>query len=317
MTPVQLRQLSQELPPFAAAAASPLLLEYCHYYSIDFSSRFPDCEHRAGRVCSGNYSLAVQLWRQPGASSNLLLLHGYLDHSGLFAHLIEYGLLHNANVLIFDLPGHGLSSGEPAAIDDFSDYSQAIADVLAAVPLPELPLWVLAQSTGAAALVDFARKQPWPFGATVLLAPLVRPVSWLRVRLAHTLLHRFIASVPREFKQNSSDLAFLDFLKRDPLQSRRISARWVGALRRWLATLSIRDLGVGPALIIQGDDDQTVDWRYNIRKMRTLFPDSHVHYLPGAGHQLANESAAMREQYLVAVEEWLALQAVPIRPSSR
>ena len=33
------------------------------------------------------------------------------------------GLLHRYNVLIFDLPGHGLSSGEPAVIDDFSDYS--------------------------------------------------------------------------------------------------------------------------------------------------------------------------------------------------
>ena len=315
MTPVQLRQLSQELPPFVEAVApSPLLLNYCHYYSIDFTTRYPDVEHRAGEVCSGNYSLAVHYWRKPGATSNLLLLHGYLDHSGLFGHLIEYGLSRNCNVLIFDLPGHGLSSGEPAAIDDFGDYSQAIADVLAAAPLPDIPLWVLAQSTGAAALVDFAGKHPWPFSAAILLAPLVRPVGWLGVRLAHMLLHRVIDRVPREFKRNSSDLDFLDFLKRDPLQSHQISVRWVGALRRWLAALPLRDLGVGPALIIQGDDDQTVDWRYNLKMMRKLFPDSQVHYLPGAGHQLANESASIREQYLVAVEEWLALRDVLVLP---
>ena len=108
----------------------------------------------------------------------------------------------------------------------------------------------------------------------------------------------FVASVPRTFSSNSSDREFLAFLQRDPLQSRRISLRWVGALRRWLRDLQQRDLGVGPALIIQGDADATVDWRYNVGAIQTLFPGSQVEYLRGAGHQLANESAAIRHDYL-------------------
>jgi alpha-beta hydrolase superfamily lysophospholipase len=318
LTPEQLQSLRHQLEPFGEVSKpSPLLQEFCRYYGIDFAEHLPQVEHQAGYVRSGDYTLAVHHWRQPGASTNLLLLHGYFDHTGLFNKLIEWGLSHNCNVLIFDLPGHGLSSGEPAVIDDFGDYSRAIADVLAAVSLPPLPLWVMAQSTGGAALVDFAGKYAWPFAATALLAPLVRPAGWFGVMAGQVLAGRFVDSVPRKFSANSSDKEFLAFLKQDPLQSQQISLRWVGALRRWLGDLPHRDLGVGPALIIQGDADMTVDWRYNIGVIRQLFPDSQVEYLKGAGHQLANESDKIRRDYLGRVDNWLTQCGCPLDSSSR
>ena len=215
-------------------------------------------------------------------------------------------------MLVFDLPGHGLSTGEAATIDDFGAYGRAIADVLYKVPLPDLPLWVMGQSTGCAALVEYARNYPWPFAATVMLAPLVRPVGWLRVRMAHTLLQPFIDSLPREFRENSSDREFLTFVQLDPLQSDRISLRWVKALRRWLASLRQDDLEAGPVLVLQGDADATVDWRYNITVIEKLFPGSRVEQLPGAGHHLANESSAQRERYLGLVDAYLAGAGVPI-----
>ncbi len=114
-----------------------------------------------------------------------------------------------------------------------------------------------------------------------------------------------VDSVPRKFAANSSDQVFLEFLQRDPLQSQRISLRWVGALRYWLRDLQQHDLGVGPALIMQGDADATVDWRYNVGAIQTMFPGSRTAYLRGAGHQLANESAAFQQDYLASVERWL------------
>jgi len=229
------------------------------------------------------------------------VVHGFLDHTGLFTHLIRYGLEHNCNVVCFDLPGHGLSTGEPTVIDEFRQYSQAIADVLAAVEVPALPWWTMAQSTGCAALMDFAAQQSWPFTHTVLLAPLIRPAAWNRVRLSHLLLNRFIDTVKRTFVSNSSDAAFLAFLRSDPLQSHKISVRWVGALRKWLAGLKFEDLNVGPVLVLQGDADGTVDWRYNMGQIRALFPGSQIEFLRGAGHQLANESREYRGRYLAKV----------------
>jgi len=306
LTPAQLAALRDALPALTEAGeASPLQRAYCRYYGIDFADTRPGLEHRLGTVSSGSHTLAVHRWLRAGAGSNLLLVHGYYDHSGLFGKLIDYGLARDCNVVMFDLPGHGLSSGEPAVIDDFSDYADAIADVLAAAQMPGLPLWVMAQSTGCAALVEFARRGGWPFAAAAMLAPLARPKGWRLGRLSHALVSPFTDSIARKFAANSSDLQFLQFLREDPLQSRRLSLRWVAALKRWLATLPRTNLGVGPVLIVQGDADQTVDWRYNIEFYRALFPGSPVLLLPGAGHQLANESVQLRDQYLNEVGKYI------------
>ena len=313
MTPQQLRELRDGLPPYALARGpTSLQLAFCRYYGIDFTATRPGLQYRLGAVQSGDFSLAVHCWLQEGASSNLLLVHGYFDHSGLFNKLIEFGLSRNCNVLIFDLPGHGLSSGDPAVIDDFADYSRAIHAVLEAAQWPQLPLWVMAQSTGCAALVEYSRHYPWPFAAAILLAPLVRPTGWRSGRLAHSVLRHFVDSIERKFVHNSSDTDFLEFLKRDPLQSLRLPVRWVTALRAWQATLPSADLGVGPALIVQGDADNTVDWRFNLEFYQILFPGSEVELLPAAGHQLANESPPLRQAYLARVDDWLAKQGLPV-----
>jgi lysophospholipase len=316
LTPEQLERTREQLPPFGDnAVPSPELRTFCQTYGLDFPARMPHVVYQAGQIRSGEFALAVHQWCQPNACANLLLVHGYFDHSGLFNKLIAWSLEHSCNVLIFDLPGHGLSSGEPAVIDDFGDYSRAIDAVLRATSLPPLPWWVMAQSTGCAALMDYARKYRWPFAATVLLAPLVRPARWASVSAAHRLLAPFVPSVERKFSANSSDREFLEFLKRDPLQSRRTSLRWVGALRRWLRGLARRDLGVGAALVIQGDADGTVDWRYNMGFVSALFPGSRVEYLPGAGHQLANESTSYRRTYLAMVFAWLAQSGIALDDS--
>lgn len=312
LSPRQLAALRRELPLFGEGVASALLQRFCQFYSIDFAERLSQLEYTAGRVESGAYSLMVHRWVQPGATSNLFLIHGYFDHTGLFGKLVDWALSRRCNVLSFDLPGHGLSTGEPAVIEDFGDYSCAIADVLVTVSLPQRPLWVMAQSTGAAAVMDYAVRYDWPFKAAVLLAPLIRPASWWSIKAAHSVLHPFISSVRRNFVENSSDSDFLEFVRVDPLQSDRISLRWIGALRRWLAALSHDNLGVGPALIIQGDADTTVDWRYNIAIIEQLFPESKVIYLPKAGHQLANESDRLRGEYLNETANWLAARGVPL-----
>jgi len=315
LTPAQLAALRDSLPPFASLGLVPSQLhDYCRLYGLDFERRMPRVHHRIGAVTSGSYTLAVQCWLQPGASSNLLLVHGYFDHAGLYGKLIEFGLLNNCNVLIFDLPGHGLSSGEPAVIGDFGHYALAVSAVLeASRPPPDLPLWVIAQSTGCAALVEYARRNAWPFAATVMLAPLLHPRGWRTGRALHALVRPFKAGLKRKFSANSSDPLFLDFLKRDPLQSQHLSLAWVSALKQWLAGLQLADLGVGPALIVQGDADQTVEWRYNTRAYCELFPYSRIEMLSGARHQLANESAKIRGTYLAAVSEYLQTAGVPLR----
>jgi len=301
-----LQALAAALPPFTEATPVAGLAEYLEFYGLDHARQMPGVSHRLGTLPSGEYRLAVHCWQQPDARHNLFLVHGYLDHVGLYGQLVRHALVRGCNVMAFDLPGHGLSTGTPVAIGSFRDYGDAIRAVLAAADLPRLPWQAMAQSTGAAALVEFARHHtPWSFHGTVLLAPLLRPAGWWKVRAAHTLVHRFVDTVPRGFADNSSDRDFLAFVRNDPLQSHRIHVSWVGALRRWLAELPLENLHVGAALLVQGDADTTVDWRYNLPQYGKLFPGLRIEMVHGAGHQLANESPVLRERYLKAVDRYL------------
>lgn len=306
MNSEQLAKLRESLPAFGPAATMPdAFSTYLKFYELDFASARPGLEHSAGLIPSGEFQLLTHCWLQPGATHNLLLVHGYFDHSGIYDKLIAWGLEQRCNVLIFDLPGHGLSSGDRAQIDDFQDYAVAIAAVLDAVKLPDLPLYAIGQSTGCAALMEYARHNPWSFTRAAFLAPLVKPAGWLGVRIAQTLMSPFAETVARKFNQNSSDLHFLEFIRSDPLQCHRVSLRWIGALKRWLKSLPIADLGVGPILVIQGEKDGTVKWPYNVKAVGQLFPHSEFFYLPEAGHQLANESAGIRHDYYRELEGYL------------
>ncbi|MEP5765771.1 MAG: alpha/beta hydrolase [Halieaceae bacterium] len=298
--------LQLESAPAGAGDLDEHLDDYLDFYGINFGEEFPQARHTLGRVESGAHHVAVQVWQQPGADNTLLLVHGYFDHVGLFGHLIRFGLSRGANVVAFDLPGHGLSSGEQAEISDFEEYRQAIVDVLAAVR--ELPgaRQVIAQSTGAAAVMEYVQVTADPvFDQLVLLAPLVRPHSWGRIKLAHTLFHRWIREIPRKFAENSQDREFLRFLRTDPLQSTIISVRWLGALRAWIKRFLAHAPLQQELLILQGDDDGTVDWVYNIPQIQQKFPRATVHYLPGGRHHLANESGELRQSYLAIIAAYL------------
>lgn len=298
-------ELAASLPGFEPGRRPASAQDYLDYYGLDFGAEFPAVRHGLGSWSSGCFSLAVHCWQLPAAQSTLQLVHGYFDHVGLFARLVRFGLARGFNVVAFDLPGHGLSTGPPAEIGDFSEYRQAIADVLDCTSFLTGPRHVIAQSTGGAATMDFLQLEPPVFDRVVLLAPLVRPHGWGRIRLAHSLLHRFVDAVPRRFAENSQDPEFLAFIREDPLQHDAIPVCWIGALRRWLRRFLQRPPCPQPLLVLQGDNDGTVDWRYNLGQIRRHFPEARVAMLPGGRHHLVNEHEALRELLLGHLEAWL------------
>ncbi|MCX2980062.1 alpha/beta hydrolase [Halieaceae bacterium IMCC14734] len=290
--------------------AGPLSSEeraYLAAYNIDFQSEFAGLTHALGYLDAARQRLAVHILTVPAAKGNLLLVHGYFDHVGLFGHLIRFGLERGYNVVAFDLPGHGLSTGAAAVIEDFGDYAEALQAVQTAA-IEALPgdWYVIAQSTGGAAVLE-SLVQGWRQArAIALLAPLVRPVGWYWVQPAHAVLRHFRKSLSRKFAQNSNDPVFLEFLRNDPLQARQLSLVWIGALRRWLHTLP-RSLPCQiPILVLQGDNDETVDGPFNTAYIERMIDNVELQVLPGARHQLANESASIRQQIGARLDQFFS-----------
>lgn len=273
------------------------------FYGLEFDG----CDDRLYSLPLGDFRIALHAFVPPRACGRLLLVHGYHDHHGLYGHLIRYGLRRRLAVLCFDLPGHGLSSGPQASIDEFAHYQPVLEGVLNHLDTLGWPgpLHLLGQSTGAAILSDhLLSRRPAVDGGIVLLAPLVRPARWRLVEAAHRLLGGWLGETPRQFNANSHDPAFLRFVReRDPLQGRAIAVPWVGALRRWIPHFLALPPAPYPVLIVQGREDRTVDWPYNLGILRQKFPNAAVYYLSEGRHHLANEAAAIRAQYLAWLDQ--------------
>jgi alpha-beta hydrolase superfamily lysophospholipase len=303
-----LERLQQQLLPLDLSAPRPYgdaELAYFHFYGLDEVRRLPGVQHFFGHFPSGKHEIVCHYFALAGARGTCFLLHGYFDHAGLYRHLIAYCLSRGFSVVIYDLPGHGLSSGERASIGSFDEYEEVLNACLArfADHAPR-PWHAIAQSTGCAVLMDHLLLQKASgFERVVLLAPLVRAAEWRWVKIAHWLGHRFLEKVPRRFGVNSGDAEFLRFLAEcDPLQVRHIAVRWVDAMIRRERRFEHLPPSDQPLLIVQGQRDTTVDWRHNIPVIREKFPKSKVLPLQDAYHHLVNETPALREKMFTAID---------------
>jgi len=244
----------------------------------------------------------VHFLRQKNPRGSAIIVHGYYDHVGLYGHLIRYCLARNLNVVSLDLPGHGLSSGERASIMTFDEYVQALVQAIERVkPYLPKPWYLFGQSMGGAIAMELLLGQEAELGhqefdEVVLLAPLVRPHRWPLGRVFYHLVKPFVATRPRSFSENSEDLEFLKFLReKDALQADVLPVQWVTAMVQWMNRFKgYHDKSFSP-LIIQGQNDSTVDWRYNMKQLEKQF-QPRIHYIPEGRHHLVNESEAVREK---------------------
>jgi len=301
--------LRAELLPFnQTGAESAQVQAYRRFYRLQFALAQ---QTRIGTLQVAGYELVLQAWWPAQPRATLVLLHGYYDHVGLYRHLIEWALQMGFVVLTADLPGHGLSTGSVASIDDFAEYQAVLAgllDMAAQLQLPE-PWHLCGQSTGGAILIDYllTGEPAAQLGETILLAPLVRPRAWWRSRLSYQLVKPFVKSIPRHFYANSSDAEFIEFVQfHDPLQARVLPVAWVGALARWIPRIESAARCDRSPLIVQGDADLTVDWRHNLAVLDDKFSQPRLCLLEGGRHHLANETQALRSRYLDFLAQYLS-----------
>ena len=309
-------QLRESLRPLTLGGqplgATPQQQAYLDHYRIGLDAEYADLRQHMGYLGTPDHEIAVQCWQPSAPRGTVVIVHGYFDHVGLYGHLIRHLLDQRLAVLGFDLPGHGLSTGEPATIDTFDHYVSALDVCLGSVfeHLPE-PWHVAGQSTGGAIAMQWLMghghtKATSPLQKVVLLAPLVRPYGWWFNRFVYLAAKRFVSERPRKFASNSEDPEFLRFLRdHDPLQSRVLPVQWVASMVAWKQRFLRYDPCDIQPLVVQGKQDRTVDWRYNLRIIGRLFRPRIV-LLPPARHQLVNESAEIRAQVFAAITEELA-----------
>ena len=319
--PFDPRSLRRGLPPWqdAATVPGPDLAAFLAHYDFEVPG---DVEHRIGRVPHAAGHVAVHLLRPSRPRGSLVAVHGLFDHAALWRHQVRWALGRDLVVCLFDLPGHGLSAGERAHIEDFAHYVDALEAVLDDVgdelPAPRIGL---GQSTGCSVLMqmvlDPSRPDPG-LDDLVMLAPLVRPVGDRLTRPLVPLLAPLLTRLPRQFRGNTSDAAFNRFLReQDPLQARHLPVTWIRAMSRWSTGFESLPASGLSACIVQGTRDTTVDWRRNLPLIRERFPAMQEVLLENARHNLMNESEVHRRVIEQVLDErldvLLAEEGVPVR----
>jgi alpha-beta hydrolase superfamily lysophospholipase len=287
---------------------------YFQYYGLDVGD--DRAEHLFGTFKSDGRELAGHIYKPAEYKATVILLHGYLNHTGQMKHLIGYLLGQGHAVAAFDMPGHGISKGKRGSIDDFSQYSDALRDFTKVVSgRLHGPYHLIAFSLGSGVALDhLLTSEETIFDRVVLAAPLVRNVGWGSLKTGYKLYSKFGQSIPRAQRKNSSDEEFLEFNRtKDILHVQEVPLGWVKALYEWndkIVNLPRRDRAV---LVIQGTNDTTVDWRYNIKFIPSKLSNVKVSLIEKGRHELFNESLNIRSNVFLQIGDYLAEQPEPQR----
>lgn len=292
----ELAELLPDITSDEATASLGGLDQYYTHYQLPNRQRYA---HRMGRISVEDWRIVCQTWTPAEPRGTLCIVHGLYDHTGVYKKIIDYALAANWRVCIFDLPGHGLSSGRQASIKTFDSYLKVLdAAVAAFKTLYGDDLIALGQSTGGGILMRHCLQNPvCHFRKVVLISPLLRAAKWNVVIFMHGMLRWWNNRIKRSFSASSHDQAFVDFLANsDPLQSRYLYFDWVAAMFNAESEFHVANLSDVEIHMIQGTGDNTVDWRYNVKYIPLKFPQMRLYMIEGAGHQLVNESEGFIQQ---------------------
>lgn len=264
--------------------------QYLNLYSLNNHG----VEHHYEFIPIKNERIFFQSFTPADPHGTVFVIHGYFDHSGSMSHLVRFLIKRQWQVMTYDLQGHGLSSGPRATINDFQDYTEVFQQIYQAKKAEAVgQIHVVSHSTGGAIVMDYLLQHDNPFHKVILVSPLVRSYAWSFSKGGMWLLKPFKSDLKRVFKKNSSNKRYLEFVKQDPLQHDRVPFAWLQSLIHWNKQLAGFESSNVKVHVLQGNQDQTVAWRYNLEWIQQKFPQMEGYLIDGANHQVFNENEGL------------------------
>jgi pimeloyl-ACP methyl ester carboxylesterase len=233
-TSFDLAQVKADMRPLNLSGSyhpTDAITDYFIFYDLNPGN----AQHVFGTMESKEQTLAGHVFLPENPRGTLFLLHGYFDHVGTLSKLIDEGLAQGYAIVAWDLPGHGLSSGDRTDTGTFDLCAEQFVDLVkrAEGHLPE-PFHIVAHSTGCSIVIEYLHNSETNvFEQIVFLAPLIRHNHWGWGKFGYAIARPFTKTIRRRNIKNSSDETYLAFVKKDPLHSSELSFEYLNDLYRW------------------------------------------------------------------------------------
>ncbi len=286
--------------------------------------------HEGTFESTGGRMLFERAWLPDGAArARLIIVHGYAEHSGRYAHVGAYFSDRGYAVQALDLRGHGRSSGERVLVRSLNEYLDDLDAFLRHLDAADgnagVPAFLLGHSMGGA-IVTLAMVTRRPkFDGLIVSAGVLTPASG--VQRAVSAMLRVVGRVAprvRLFTLDSTtvsrDPQVVALYDSDPLNYRgKIPAGTAAAMTRAVALIVKREPSIAlPLLVLHGSADQlTSPEGSRMLYERASSADKMLKVYEGLYHEILNEP----EQALVMgdIAFWLDahVEALAVSTSRR
>jgi acylglycerol lipase len=281
-----------------------------------------ESRHTSTQFMAGGERLHLQAWlpagphpeHSPAPAAVIAVVHGYGDHGGRYTWFGEDMAARGYAVYVYDLRGHGQSSGRRGQVKRFDEYLDDTAVFLGEVRRlqPDAPLFLLGHSLGGLVCTRFAETRAPEVRGLVLSSPFLQlaeavPPSRVVAAMAMAKVwpHHDIGNTVRA-AQLSHDQSVVEAYVTDPLVHHVAPARWAAemlaaqdAAMADAATVSL------PLLVLYGTEDQVVDVAFvEALYAQATSKDKSIERYEGLYHECFNETE--RARVFADLAAWLA-----------
>lgn len=247
----------------------------------------------------------VRQWRPDGPPRALVMIvHGYAEHSGRYAHVAQAFSAHEVAVVAPDHVGHGQSDGERALITDFEKVVDDLGVVAASAieRVGPVPLILMGHSMGGLLAARFVQRWPERARGVAFLGAVIGDWKWAREVLS-------LPELPAEDSDPmgmSRDEAVCAAYDADPLVYRGTYKRplleaEVDALDAFRAEIDRITIPVG---FFHGTADPFVPYGESLQAVIDMpSHDKWIRLYDGAKHELVNE--INRDEVIADLLHWL------------
>lgn len=243
----------------------------------------------------GTYNVAYEVVASKNAKASILMVHGMGEHCWRYNHVLEYFASQQLNVIRFDLPGHGLTSGKRGHIKSYDEVLDCVDYFLNHLKEFGVPRFLFGHSMGGnIVLGELMYRKPKLAGA-IVASP------WVALTFKMGFFKSLMATIaskliPSATKKNalapeilSKDIEVVNQYQSDSLVHDFVSPRLFVEMSRVATMVQLRASRIRThTLLYHGSGDQlTAPWA--TKAVSDAMPNSQFILYDSGYHEMHNE----------------------------